>query len=174
MTVMAGCVPLDDTHVQVVQPSLTDGYQRNVLNKCDPHIYPHRLFIGQVGMGSTLQQGAVVARNQADFDTYWNTISDLTDENKVSVTMKPTVNFDKEMVYFLPISISNSCQKFEPYGGQMMTDCYDISIVIFRSTDVVNCQPVNNIPVFVYIYPKTEWPIQMQWIDPAPTPTPGS
>jgi len=170
----AGCVAVGDTHVQVVQPAQIDPYQRNVLDKCQPHIYPHRLILGQTGIGSTLQQGAIIVYNQTDFDIYWNSISAPTDENKVPITTKPVINFDQESAYFLPISVSNSCQKFEPYGDQMTTDCYNISLVIFRHTDNANCQPVNEIPVFVYIYPKTNWPVGTQWIDPTPVPTAGN
>jgi len=169
-----GCVSLDNpNNVQVVPPSTADAYSRNQLDKCAPHVYPHRLIYGATGIGSTLmQQGAAIVNTQADFDNYWNSMTATFDSNKVPTNgLKPTVNFDQESVYFLPISISNSCQRFEPYGDQLTTDCYNISIVMYRYTATDNCQAVNEIPVFVYIYPKTTWPIGMQWIDPTPVPT---
>ncbi len=169
----AGCVSIDDPNVHVTRPSETDIYQRNVLNKCPPHTYPHRLIMAQAGNSSILtRQGQSAAANQTEFDEYWSSITPILDPNSVTnSSAKPVVNFVREIALFVPMVSANSCIKYKPFGDEMSTDCYNITISIFWSQEGQDCQPLSAIPVFLYIYPKTEWPVIVQMVHSTPTPT---
>jgi hypothetical protein len=171
---VSGCVSIDDPNVHVVRPSETDIYQRNVLNKCPPHTYPHRLVMAQAGNSSILtRQGQSAALSQAQFDDYWNTLTPILDPNSaINSAAKPVVNFDREIALFIPMMSANSCTTYQPFGDEMSTDCYNITISIFWKQEGQDCQTLSAIPVFLYIYPKTEWPVIVQMVHSTPTPTP--
>lgn len=175
LLILTGCVDINDPNVHVQQPGQVEQYQRSPLDKCQPHIYPHRLIKGQVALGSALlQMGSPISANdQPTFDLCWNYVSPQLDENKVpSFSLKPVVNWDQESAYFYVATLDNDCQKAEPYGDEMTTDCFNITILVYRTSDGKDCQPIASYPVFIYIYPKTTWPIGVQNIYPTATFTP--
>jgi hypothetical protein len=169
----AGCVRLRD-NLQVSAPNQVDLYQRNVLDKCEPHVYPHRLILAQAGTGSQLLQvGGQMVNNQIDFDRWWNSVTPQLDATNSSIdALKPTVNWELQQVFFLPISVSSSCHKVRSYGDEMTTDCYSITVPIIQSFEGQNCQPALSHPVLIYIFPKTTLPVTAQWVTPTPTPGP--
>lgn len=174
----AGCVSIDDPNVRVVKPGEVDPYPRNVLDKCPPHTYPHRLIYAQAGNGSILtRQGQSAASTQADFDLYWSSITPMLDPKNIDIntnantSTKPVINFDREMALFVPLPPENSCQKFKPIGDEMVTDCYTITIPIFWYREGQDCQPVSAIPVFLYIFPRANWPVNVHLEQATATPT---
>jgi hypothetical protein len=176
LAAFAGCVSIHDSSVQVTPPGQTDIYQRNVLDKCPPHINPHRLVIGQVPTGSPLvTTGSQFATNQQEFDLLWSMVTvQPPDPAKVplnSLTRAPVVNWNSEMAYFLLVSIDNSCQKTLPYGDEMISDCYDLTVPLYRYNEGQNCGSPGAYPVFIFMYAKTNLPVKIQWIYPTPTPT---
>ena len=175
----AGCVSIYDSKVQVQHPSEVDPYQRNLVDKCDPHVYPNRLISAEMGMGTTLIQGSTTVQDQNTFDQYWNSISPSQDENSVpSYSLKPVIDWDHQVVYFLPVGLTNTCEKVRPLAIE--TDCYNITVTLYKYVEGQNCSPRTTSPVFVYICPKSDWPLQTQWWktpDYTPgmiTPTPGT
>jgi hypothetical protein len=173
----AGCVSIHDGNsLQVTPPGQTDQYQRNVLDKCPPHINPHRLIIGEIATGSPLvTSGSQFAKSQQEFDNFWPNITvQSMDPVKVplnSLTQEPIVNWSSEMAYFLLVPIDNTCQKTRPYGDEMISDCYDITVPLYRTYEGQNCGAPGAYPVFIFIYSKTNLPVSIQWIFPTPTPT---
>jgi hypothetical protein len=171
----AGCVDINDTRVQVTPPGQVEQYQRSPLDKCPVHKYPHRLILGQVAPGSPLFQSgnSLGINDQPTFDNCWNGVSPQLDENKVpSYSLKPIINWDQESAYVIMMGVDNTCDSIKPYQDEMTTDCFDITILLYRERQGQDCQPVNSYPVFIYIYPKTAWPIGTQWFYPTPTVTP--
>ena len=172
--VVAGCVSIHDTSFQVSAPSQADPYQRNVLDKCTPHINPHRLVIAQVDMSSPfVTNGSQTAYNQVDFDKLWNSITPL-DTSRTplnSLTQEPLINWDKEQAFFLLVPVDNTCQKTIPYGEEMVTDCYNMDILLYRYNEGQNCGAPGYYPVYIYIYAKSTLPVTVQWTLPTPTPT---
>jgi hypothetical protein len=173
LAVAAGCVSIDDPNVHVTRPGEIDPYRRNVLDKCPPHTYPHRLIVAQAGNGSILtRQGQSAATKQEEFDLYWGSVTPILDPNSTTNTSaKPIVNFERETALFVPLPPENSCQKFKPLGDEMTTDCYTITIPILWYREGQDCQSVSAIPVFLYIYPKTDWPVSVRMLQATPTPT---
>lgn len=173
----AGCVSIHDGNaVQVTPPGQTDQYQRNVLDKCPPHINPHRLVIGEIATGNPLvTSGSQIVYTQQDFDKLWPNITvQPPDPAKVpmnSLTQEPIVNWSSEIAYFLLVPIDNSCQKTVPFGDEMTSDCYDITVPLYRTNEGQNCGAPGAYPVFIFIYAKTNLPLAIQWIYPTPTPT---
>jgi len=174
LAAMTGCVDINDAKVQVSQPEQVEQYQRSPLDKCPSHMYPHRFIFAQAGVGSTLLQGGPIqVTNQKDFDDRWNSVTPDLNEAKVpSDALKPIVNWDEQTAFFYPFTISSTCDKVVPFGDRMITDCYNITIPILHYYEKENCKPATTYPVFIYIYPKTTWPIQIQWVAPTAVPTP--
>jgi hypothetical protein len=129
--------------------------------------------MAQTGNSSILtRQGQSAAINQAQFDDYWSTITPILDPNSLTnTTAKPVVNFDREIALFAVMTSADTCTTYKPFGDEMSTDCYNITISILWTQEGQNCQPMNVIPVFLYIYPKTEWPVAVQMVHFTPTPT---
>ena len=173
----AGCVSIHDgSSMQVTPPGQTDQYQRNVLDKCPPHINPHRLVIGEIANGNPLvNSGSQIVYNQQDFDKIWPSITvQSPDPTKVplnSLTQEPVVNWNSEIAYFLLVPIDNSCQKTLPYGDEMISDCYDITVPLYRYNEGQNCGAPGAYPVYLFIYAKTNLPLSIKWIFPTSTPT---
>jgi hypothetical protein len=171
----SGCVDINDTRVQVQHPEEADPYARNVLDKCPQHTNPHRLFTALTGTNSPLgQSGPQLAGNQADFDRMWTYLSsvDMGDVSISSLTQKPIINWDQDMAYFLVVPIDNNCQKTKPFGDQMNTDCYSITIPLYRYLEGTNCGPPLYYSVFIYIYSNKSLPMNVLWVYPTPTSSP--
>ena len=168
----AGCVDINDTRVQVQRPGDVDIYQRNVLDRCPSHKYPHRLVVAQTGLNSPLaQRGSQIVTTQTDFDQLWAALATVENSNitTTSLTQEPVVNWEQEQALFMVVAVDNSCQKTLPFGDEMTTDCYSITAPLFRYWDGSHCGPPIYYPVFLYIYPKTGWPVNIQWVVPTPT-----
>ena len=172
---IGGCVSINDNTVQVTPPGQADQYQRNVLDKCPPHINPHRLILAQIVTGSSLvTTGSQVVTNQQDFDNWWSQMAPQVTSNNIptySLSQAPMIDWTQQQVYFLMVPIDTTCQKTVPYGDEMISDCYDITVPLYRTTETQNCVPAGYYPVFVFIYAKTNLPLSIQWINPTPTPT---
>ncbi len=152
-----------------------EQYDRSPVDKCIPHPYPHRLLLGQTGFGSTLLQAgeAQLADRQDSFDYLWNGLSIEVDQSAVTgTTIKPVINWEHEAALFYRFSLSNTCQKVKPFGDEMVTDCYSITLPVLRYMEGKDCRPAMDYPVFIYIFPKAKLPISVQWVDLTPTPTP--
>ncbi|HUO58724.1 MAG TPA: hypothetical protein VMV05_11170 [bacterium] len=174
----AGCVDINDSRVQVQRPGDLEQYQRSLLpeDKCSPHTVPHRLIRAQTTNGSILTQaGAQFVNNQQDFDKWWPVISPEAGwQNNMSVsslTGEPVINWDQETAYFVLCPISNSCQKISPDTNEMDTDCFTITVHLREYRETQNCQAPVFYPVFVYIYSKTNLPVNVVDFYPTPTPT---
>src|SRR5579872_3900865 len=170
----SGCVDINDTRVQVQPPSQADPYARNVLDKCPPHTNPHRLITALTVTNSPLgQNGPQIAANQADFDRMWDYLSsvDMCNVTTSSLTQKPVINWDSDMAYFLVVPIDNNCQKTRPFGDEMNTDCYSITIPLYRYMEGTNCGPPLYYSVFIYIYSNKSLPMNVLWVYPTPTVT---
>lgn len=173
----AGCVDINDAKVQVQAPGEVDPYGRNVLDKCAPHIYPHRLIVAHTGSSSPLAQvGAQLISTQQVFDQYWANVS-VNPNDQVSdtpISAQPTVNWDQQLAYFYVVQVNTSCEKSKPMPDGMTTDCYSITIPIFRYLEGNNCQPPSDLLVLIYIISKVSLPFGVEWhyATPVPTSTP--
>jgi len=167
----AGCVSIHQ-EVPVYAPEPMDAYNRSPLDKCTPHVYPHRLVLAQAGSSSPLiQNGGVYVNDQQSFNFWWSTITPQLDTSRtLSNALQPLVDWDHETVSFMPIMIDNSCEKAKPYAEEMTTDCYTITFPIFRYNEGVDCGTPVQFPVFIYIFPKTVIPGGVQWIYSTSTP----
>ncbi len=171
----SGCVDINDTRVQVQHPGEVDPYAHNVVDKCPQHTNPHRLITALIGETSPLgQNGPQLIGNQVDFDGMWNYLSsvDMGNVTTSSLTQKPIINWDSDMAYFLVVPIDSNCQKTLPFGDEMNTDCYTITIPLYRYLEGTDCGPPLYYPVFIYIYSKISLPMNVLWVYPTPTATP--
>lgn len=172
---VAGCVSIYDSKVQVVHPDQVDQYNRSIVEQCTPHIYPHRLIQATTGEGYPyLSSGGGLVTNQVLFDQWWAGLSVSYDQDKVvSQNLKPTVDWDHETAYFIPVYFSNACQRVKAVGDEMTTDCYTISIHLLRWDEGDNCQQApSTYPVLIYIYPSNaNLPVEIKWTSPTPIPT---
>lgn len=174
LALFSGCVDINDSKVQILRPTEIDPNHQISLDKCPQHTNPHRLFKALTGSNSVLAQGGTgVALNQLDFDKMWGNLSSVETGNVTTsaLTQEPVINWDQQMVYYLVIGTDNSCQKTKPFGDEMNTDCFSITIPLYRYLEGTNCQPPLSFPVFLYIYSKSNLPINIQWVYPTPIPT---
>jgi hypothetical protein len=175
LLVANGCVSIHDPNVHVQRPSDFDHYQRNILDKCKPHVLPHRMIHATMSAASTILQGnggPVV--NQVQFDEIWNQITpEIQSGGSAGDTLKPVINWEAQSTYFLPIWFANTCEKVKPLG--MESDCYQISLYIYQYVEGTNCGPRSNVPVLIYIHPKTPFQIVPARVDSPerPSATPG-
>lgn len=174
LLLLAGCVSIYDTKVQVQRPTEIETYNRSPLDQCTPHVYPHRLIRATAGGGYPyLETGGALISDQTQFDQWWAGLSAQWDQDKVVTgNLKPVIDWTQQSAYFIPIGL-NPCDKVKPFGDEMVTDCYTITIHILRWTENENCQKDSaTTPVFIYIYPKAvNQPVVVQWHYPTPTPT---
>ncbi|HEY5039599.1 MAG TPA: hypothetical protein VIJ93_11050, partial [bacterium] len=170
---LAGCVSIYDS-TQVKPPEQVDQFPRNVLDKCPPHVYPSRMIKAEMGMGVTLFQYGALVIDQANFDNNWNNVTPSLDpEHQQTYSLKPVIDWDHENAYFMPLHLTNSCQKVKSFG--METDCYNITFLLYQYVEGENCSTRSTDPVYIYIYPKTSWPFLTRWLKtPDYTPTPGT
>lgn len=173
---LGGCVSIHDPNVHIQRPSEFDHYQRNILDKCEPHVLPHRLILASMSAASTILQGnggPVVG--QAQFDDIWNQITpEIPPGGSAGDTLKPIINWEAQSTYFLPIWFTNTCEKVKPLG--MASDCYQISLYFYQYVEGTNCGPRSSVPVLIYIHPKTPFQIVPVRVDspegPSATPSP--
>jgi hypothetical protein len=174
LALAAGCVDINDARVQVQAPGQVDPYSRIALDQCTPVVYPHRLIVAKTGSASPLAQvGPQMVYNQLDFDKYWGYVT-AQDSDKIStsnLSQVPLVNWDQQWAYFLVVGANNSCEKTKPFGEEMKTDCYTISIPLYRYQEGTDCQPPTSFTVFIYLFPKTNLPVNFVWVYPTPIPT---
>jgi hypothetical protein len=173
----AGCVSIYDNKVQVHPPDQVDPYGRNVLSQCTPHIYPHELIQAFTSPSSTLvvNGGPNNINNQTDFDFWWNFITPQLDQNQVvSQGFKPVIDWSKQSACFGVVNLANSCQQVKPMGDEVTTDCYNITAEVLSWYEGSNCGPANLYPVFVYIYPKSDAPMNFKVVWPTNTPVPST
>jgi hypothetical protein len=172
---LAGCVSIYDTKVQVYHPGAVDQYNRSIVDQCTPHIYPHRLIQTTAGAGYPfLTTGGALVSDQSQFDQWWAGLSSSIDQSKVvTQNSKPIVDWTQEDAYFIPFNFQSVCQRVEPFGDEMTTDCYTIFIHLLEKTEGKDCQSAPSVyPVFVYIYPRNaNYPVQIQRHVLTPTPT---
>lgn len=170
----AGCVDINDTKVQVQPPGQVETYNRSFIDQCTPHVMPHRLIQGTIGSASPYfhTNGALIY-DQADFDLWWNGLSVQLDQNKVVTdNLKPVIDWKNQIANIVVVQLGDSCQKAKPFGDEMTTDCYNVTMPIYTWSEGQNCSAdITNLPVFVYIYPIVNLPVNVQWIQPTPTRT---
>ena len=151
-----GCVDINDAKVQVQAPRQIENYSRNVIDKCTPQAYPHRLILGHTGNASPLVQlGSHEMDSQAEFEKWWVYVSVLDDgrTQTSALSQVPIVDWSQQVAFFNVIPASNSCEKTKPYGDEMTTDCYTITMPIYRYLEGTNCGSPSAFQVFIYIYP---------------------
>ena len=169
---LAGCVSIYDK-VDVNRPESVDQYSRTQLDKCDPHIYPFRLIGTELNPGTTIISGGGLATNQATFDLYWAAVTPVLDVNQPqSVSTKPSIDWTRETAYFVPVFMTNSCEKVKTLG--MFTDCYSVWIAFYKYVEGTNCNPRSSYPMMIFIYPTTTLPVGIIYPktpDYTPTPT---
>lgn len=171
----AGCVSIYDSKVQVRAPEQMDIYNRSLVEQCTPQTYPHRLIQAQANVGSPLlEQGGAMVYTQAEFDKWWAGIVPQLDQAAVvSTDSKPVINWEQQYVYFVPVNLANACDKAKPFGDEMVTDCHNLNILIYRYREGTNCQqPAASMSVYVYIFPRPSVPVGIQWVYPTVVPTP--
>ena len=168
----AGCVSIYDTKVQVQQPEGLDQWNRSVIEQCTPHPMPHRLILATANEGYPyLRTGPQVIGDQATFDQIWTGLSIVPDPSRPATEdLKPALDWTQQSVYLLPIIPNNSCQRVKPDSDEMSTDCQNVTIGIYTWTENGNCQQAPGAyPVFLYLYPKVNLPVYIQWVSPTPT-----
>ncbi len=169
-----GCVDINDAKVQVQAPGQIENYSRNVIDKCTPQAYPHRLIVAKTTAASPLaQNGSHEVVTQEEFEKFWNYVSVL-DEGKTQISALsqiPIVDWSQQVAFFSVIPATNSCEKTKPYGDEMTTDCYTIKMPIYRYLEGTNCGPPDSLSVFIYIYPKVNLPVIGEWFYPTLIPT---
>jgi hypothetical protein len=163
---LAGCVSIDQ-NFSVDRPAETNPNQ-NVTEKCPVRPFPCRVIrtMGSAG-ADILRGGPRGANEQTGFDQVWNVLTVEPGQESYPTlegTNKPRVDWNGWSVFFLPAGqIENSCRKYAP--AKVETDC--MSITIYFSTWLTKgpCEAAQGIPVFVYIYPKTNLPIGLLTTD---------
>lgn len=160
----AGCVSIYDDKIRVQKPEDLDPYQRNVLDKCKPHLLPHRLIRASSVAETTVLTGeGTSVDNQAGFDAIWNSLAPDLSGVATAEDLKPVINWEVQTARFFLAGLRNSCEKIVPYG--METDCYQISLPLQRIQEGTNCITPSRHPVFIYIYPKTKLPLAPVWLN---------
>lgn len=167
MLSLAGCVSIHEG-VAVERP-LEMNAQQNVTKRCPVAPYPHRLLRLHGGPGSkvVVEGGRTVSR-QEDFDALWTGLTldpGQTLNQAGDGSNKPLIPWDAQYATFFSFKVENSCQRILPALVPMQTDCLK---VVFRSTQFwfkKNCESRTEYVVYVYIYPKTNLPIEHQWTD---------
>ncbi len=111
--------------------------------------------------------------SQAEFEKWWVYVSVLDDgrTQTSALSQVPIVDWSQQVAFFNVIPASNSCEKTKPYGDEMTTDCYTITMPIYRYLEGTNCGSPSAFQVFIYIYPKVNLPVIGQWVYPTPIPT---
>ena len=174
LLLLAGCVSIYDTKVQVQPPGQVETYNnRSPLDQCTPHVYPHRLIQATTGIGYPYLQGGALFSQQDQFDQYWAGLSVQLDQDKVvSDNLKPVIDWNTQSAYLIPFLL-NPGERIKPYGDEMSTDCYTITFQVYRWVEKENESKVpSTIPVYIYIYPKAvDQPVGIEWHYPTPTPT---
>lgn len=173
---VSGCVSIYDNKVQVQPPGQVDMWDRNVLDQCTPHVMPHRLIQAKAGAAYPyLRDSSGGFNDQATFDKVWDGLTVVSDPSRsVTEDLKPSIDWDRQSVYLLTFPFYSVCQKVEPYGDGMTTDCYNITIPVYSWMEGSNCQQQQptSYSVFLYIYPKENLPVVIKWVSPTPTTTP--
>ena len=155
---LSGCVPLS-SNVQVQAPSAIQadqsGQDVNVLNRCDPHVYPYQVIRAVTNGATSLAGGSAWSvDDQASFDSVWMQVSAVLDDNNVPTSaMKPAVDWSHQEVNFVPYYLTSTCDHVAPAG--MSTDCLTVFMVLSHWKDADNCQPEDLFPVFIFIYPRS-------------------
>ncbi len=173
LLILAGCVSIDDPHVSVIPPGEVEQFQRSPLDKCDPHKFPHRLILAEAGSGSAIiQAGSQTVTTQAAFDQWWGTITPQLDNSSGPVAnLKPVINWNQEIAVF-ELYMGDSCMRIQPYGDEVTSDCYTITMWLYSYSEGTDCQsPRTSYPVFIYICPTGNLPWTTQWVYPTPSPT---
>jgi hypothetical protein len=168
----AGCVDISDTKVQVQAPGQVDTYDRSFITQCTPHVMPHRLIRATIGEASPYfhTSGALVS-DQADFDLWWSALTVQLDQNKVVTdNLKPVIDWTNQIANIVVVPLTGPCQKTKPFGDEMTTDCYNVTIPIYIWNEGQDCSSdVPSYPVYIYIYPIVNLPVNVQWVQPTPT-----
>ena len=169
-----GCVPLDQ-NVPVYAPGQVEDRGRSPLDTCEPHSLPHRLIRATASMPSSiLTNGSAQVNDQAGFDYWWSQINaQLDPQMALTSNGEPLIDWGRQTALFAVMQVNNSCQRATPYGDEMNTDCYTITVLNYIETDGPPCDPhaLTQFPVFVYIYPNSNLPVSFKWITPTPQPT---
>jgi len=154
--------------VQVNRPDEINQNQ-DVTLRCDLRVYPAQLLTGRTGMASKLtQDGGGTVNTQEDFDRKW---SDVTlDPGQVLKSAdegsnKPKVDWTSQSVAFFVFKIDNTCHKTLALG--METDCLKVFWDFTQFWLQKDCQTANECVVYVFIYPKTQLPIDGKWLEDA-------
>ena len=168
----AGCVDINDTKVQVQPPGQVEQLaNHSIIDQCTPHVYPHRLIQASTGVGSPLLQvGAQQVNDQNSFDQWWNVISPQLDQNQVVTSQfKPVIDWNEQTAIFFIRTSSQSCLHWQPFGDEMSTDCIEAKIYIYEWKEGECKDDATSYPVFVYIFPKTTFPVNLSMVYPTPT-----
>jgi len=158
-----GCVSIQD-NVQVQRATGTNSAQ-NITQKCDLKPYVVRTILA---FASASFQNPGVVRDKDTFETAWNVLSVDSNQTytKVEGTNKPQVDWTNQQVYFWQVGkVENTCHKIVPV--KVETDCLSIFITASIIDYTSNCQPSEAYPVFVYLMPKTDLPLEVHWTDDA-------
>jgi hypothetical protein len=175
LVIWAGCVPISQ-NVPVYAPGQVEDRGRSPLDVCQPHSLPHRLILATAGVPSPMTNaGSAQVNDQAGFDYWWGQVNAQLDPG-VAVNSKgePLIDWTNQTAYFAVMPVNNACQKVWPYGDEMNTDCYTISVLMYIDSAGPPCdpQPLTQVPVFIYIYPTTNLPLSFKAITPTPMPSP--
>lgn len=133
---------------------------------------PHRLIRATASEGYPyLRTGAQLISDQAGFDQAWTGLSILPDPSRPATEdLKPSMDWTQQSAYVLPVTSDNPCQRARPLEDEMTTDCRNVTIGIYTWLESGNCQQSSGAyPVFLYLYPKVNLPVIVQWVNPTPT-----
>jgi hypothetical protein len=164
---LSGCVPINQ-NLQVDRPGEIDTRQ-NVTAKCPIQIYPHTLLRAHAGAGARIvEDGGRSVGNQEEFDRYWTSLT--LDPGQPLPTMiegsnKPQIDWNSKQASFYPFKIENSCQRVIPIP--MKTDCLTVTFSFSMLWFKKDCTQKADYPVYIYIYPKTNLPMEVKWDDDA-------
>lgn len=163
------CVSIHEG-LQVDRPTEMDSRQ-DVTKRCPVSPYPHRLLrMHGGGSAKVVIEGGSTVGDQVRFDEYWNGLTldpGQTLNNTVEGTNKPLIDWNTQQAAFYSHRSNNTCEVLTAAVTPMETDCLKVTFYFTHIRYQKDCQDRLDNPVFVYIYPKTELPIELKWTDDA-------
>jgi hypothetical protein len=151
------------------------------LYPCPTRNYPYQ-FIEATAIPNlqTIDYGLYsgLVTNQQEFNSDWNEIIPdqspdptlpsllpmigIVPQAPETTTLEPVINWNTTEAFFINLGlVSSSCEKIVFVG--MTTDCLNIYITLSKFTYLSNCYPINEVPFFIFIFPKTNLPIIVKW-----------
>ncbi len=163
LVLLAGCVSIQEG-VQVERTTTTNTAQK-ITEKCEIKPYVCRTILTK---GSASLQNVGLVRDKAAFEAIWNvlTVDSSQTYTKMEGTDKPQVDWASQQVFFWSMGrVDNTCRKIVPI--KVETDCLSIFITASNINGKDDCRSDESYPVFAYVMPRSDLPIEARWTDDA-------